>query len=103
MLLQSGGVLTYFGGNIPQWFSIDLGEHRSLCATGFALRHGYNAANSYARNFKLEASHTGITWYTVKDVPGNPFQGAFDEKSWTFAGQTRTSFRFPLSSFFISC
>lgn len=47
------GVQTYWGGSVPIWFRIDLGPNRTFRASSYALRHGYNAHNSYARDFKL--------------------------------------------------
>eukprot|EP01128_Nolandella_sp_AFSM9_P002968 TRINITY_DN1340_c0_g1_i1.p1 TRINITY_DN1340_c0_g1~~TRINITY_DN1340_c0_g1_i1.p1 ORF type:complete len:1012 (-),score=162.82 TRINITY_DN1340_c0_g1_i1:125-2833(-) len=88
VIRQSGGVQTFFGAKTtPLWFSIDLGPKCSLRATAFSLRHGYNSPNSYPKDLVLEASHNYQTWVPIKVVSGNPFKGAFDEKSFLFGGQ----------------
>eukprot|EP00038_Savillea_parva_P023881 m.42515 g.42515 ORF g.42515 m.42515 type:complete len:767 (-) comp6286_c0_seq1:71-2371(-) len=50
-----------YGQNNIMWFSIDLGANRRLTPTYYTLR------GLYARNWKLEGSHDGTSWTTLRE------------------------------------
>jgi len=81
VLSQTNGVVTYWGGSTPIWFSIDLGPNRRLCCNYFSLRHGYNAANSYPLNIQFDASNDNKTWLTLNKQVGSIFTKAYDTHS----------------------
>jgi hypothetical protein len=51
--------------NGSPWFSFDLGENRGLLCDHYTLRHD-GSDSDFLRNWILEGSRDGETWYTLK-------------------------------------
>lgn len=62
----------FWGGSVPTFLILDLGIV-SLNVSNYTLRHGYNYANSFMQDFKLEGSNDGETWETVHEQQKSPF------------------------------
>jgi hypothetical protein len=69
----------YFGGTSPQWMIVDLKGYR-LKITSFALRHGYNFANSYITNTELFGSNDSENWTSLWESKPPFFTKAYDEQ-----------------------
>ena len=48
------------------WWCVDLTENYALYLTHYTLRHGHKASFSYLLNWRLEGSHDGQTWETLR-------------------------------------
>jgi hypothetical protein len=70
-------VSTFWGGSVPQWFSLDLGRYE-IYVTHYTMKHGYHLANSYLQNFQLQGSKDGITWATLHEQTNPCFHRQFD-------------------------
>jgi len=86
------GVVTYWGGSVPIWFSVDLGVNKKLNCNYYSLRHGYNAANSFPLNIILEGSNDNKNWTVLNTQIGSAFTKAFDTQS--FPVKTTSFFRY---------
>ena len=64
---HSSPVFNFTGNNANSWMSVDLGEGRSLRPNHYCLRHRSDSVSGYAlRNWRLEGSHDGSTWVTLR-------------------------------------
>lgn len=90
-IYSSGAKVTYWGGSVPQWFSIDLGM--PLLPTYYSLRHGYNAANSFPNDISLEGSNDNHNWVILDKQSGSSFTLAFEARSFPVR-QQYTSYRY---------
>jgi len=89
VLNLSTGVVTYWGGATPLWFSIDLGATKKFSCNYYSMRHGYNAANSFPLNCSLEGSNDNKSWTVLHTQFGSQFTKAYDVQSFPV---TKTSF-----------
>jgi hypothetical protein len=48
------------------WMSVDLGVGRALAVDHYCLRHGYDTARYWLRNWRLEGSNDGALWTVLK-------------------------------------
>lgn len=70
-------VSTFWGGSVPQWFSLDLGRYE-IFATHYTIKHGYHLANSYLQNFQFQGSKDDVNWVTLHEQVAPCFHRQFD-------------------------
>jgi len=91
------GEVTYWGGSVPMWFSIDLGPSKLFNTSCWCLRHGYNAANSFPVDIQLEArndSDGDYDWTLLHKISGSPFTQPHEALGWSVLPRHNKYFRY---------
>eukprot|EP01122_Echinamoeba_exundans_P011561 TRINITY_DN4631_c0_g1_i1.p1 TRINITY_DN4631_c0_g1~~TRINITY_DN4631_c0_g1_i1.p1 ORF type:complete len:2986 (-),score=498.77 TRINITY_DN4631_c0_g1_i1:15-8972(-) len=76
-IIGRNDVSTFWGGSVPQWFSLDLGRYE-IYVTHYTMKHGYHLANSYLQNFQFQGSKDNVNWVTLHEQSNPCFHRQFD-------------------------